>query len=66
VHFEVTAGLGGGSETWNLTVTLPGQSARRFADLKNTRAPFEKLTWLGFISNATTQTTRKPPSTSTT
>ena len=57
VHFEVTAGLGGGSETWNLTVTLPGRSARRFADLKNTRAPFEKLTWLGFISNATTQTT---------
>jgi hypothetical protein len=57
VHFEVLAALGkGGSGTWDLTVVLPGQEPKRFEGLKNGNTSFEELTWLGFVSNATTQT----------
>ncbi len=57
VHFEISADLGkGNSRTWNLAVTLPGQKAKQFAKLKNGNRSFEQLTWLGFVSNATTKT----------
>ncbi len=57
VHFDVSADLGKGNRgTWNLTVTLPGQEPKRFENLKNGNTSFEELTWLGFVSNATTQT----------
>jgi hypothetical protein len=58
VHLEVTADLGQkNSGTWNLTVTLPGQAPKTFNALKNGSSTFEKLTWLGFTSNATDKTT---------
>jgi hypothetical protein len=57
VHFEIAAALGNKDEgTWDLTVTLPGQPSRRFEDLKNGTSKFEKLTWVGFTSNATNKT----------
>ena len=56
-HLEITAPLGPDSGTWTLTVTLPNQPPRTWASFKNSSAAFTKLNWLGFISNATTQTT---------
>ncbi len=57
VHFEIAAALGKGqSATWDLVVTLPDQQPRRFEDIKNGNTSFEELTWLGFVSNATTKT----------
>ncbi len=57
VHFDITAALGtGNSSTWDLVVTLPGQEPRRFEKLANGNKSFEQLTWLGFVSNATTKT----------
>jgi len=58
IHLEVTAALKNqGIGTWNLTVTLPGQEPKTFQNLKNGSPKFDKLTWLGFISNATKKTT---------
>ncbi|MEN6337192.1 MAG: right-handed parallel beta-helix repeat-containing protein, partial [Phycisphaerales bacterium] len=57
VRFEITAALGKkNSGLWDLTVTLPGETARTFTNLKNGNPAFEKLTWLGFVSNATDKT----------
>ncbi len=57
VHFAISADLGAdNSGTWDLTVTLPGQEPRRFENLPNDNKTFEQLTWLGFVSNATTKT----------
>ncbi len=57
VHVEVTADLGkDNSGVWDLAVTLPGAPPRTFTDLKNGSSAFEKLTWLGFTSNATART----------
>ncbi|HPC95943.1 MAG TPA: right-handed parallel beta-helix repeat-containing protein [Sedimentisphaerales bacterium] len=57
VHFAISADLGASnSGTWNLAVTLPGQEPRRFEKLANGNKTFEQLTWLGFISHATTKT----------
>lgn len=50
-RFEVVAGLGAkASGTWELIVTLPGQPARRFADLPCNKA-WKQIDWLGFVSN---------------
>jgi hypothetical protein len=52
VHIEVTAGLGAKSTgTWELTVTVPGQEPRKFADLA-CDPTWKSLTWLGFSSSA--------------
>jgi len=57
VHFEIAAGLGENSRhAWDLIVTLPGETPRVFKGLKIASNAFEKLTWLGFISNATGKT----------
>ena len=54
VHIEAAAGLGEKSTgTWDLSVTLPGQPAKRFEKLKNGSADFKTLQWLGFSSSAT-------------
>lgn len=51
-HFEIVADLGPkNSGTWTLTVTLPGEPPKAFTALKN-GGTFERLTWLGFTSNA--------------
>jgi len=56
-HFEIAADLGpDNSGTWTLSVTLPGKTPRIFTSLKNGSTAFEKLTWLGFTSNATDTT----------
>jgi hypothetical protein len=56
-HFEVAARLQNQAVgTWDLTVTLAGQAPRKFHGLKNGTAKFEKLTWVGFTSNATKTT----------
>jgi len=57
VHFEIVAGLGdGGRNTWDMTVTLPGQTLRQFKGLQNGNTRFKQLTWVGFTSNATQKT----------
>ena len=57
VHFEIVAGLGSkDTGKWDLTVTVPGQVPGRFSGLKNGSSKFEKLTWVGFTSNATNKT----------
>jgi hypothetical protein len=56
-HFEITAALGkSSSHTWNLTVTLPGSPSKTFDALKTGSNAFERITWLGFSSNATAPT----------
>ena len=52
VHVEITAGLGEqASRTWRLSVTLPGGTARQWADLPVGSPDFRSLAWLGFVSN---------------
>ncbi|HZP85057.1 MAG TPA: right-handed parallel beta-helix repeat-containing protein [Chthonomonadaceae bacterium] len=56
VRFEISAGLGAQANgTWDLTVTLPGQSPRRFAGLSGSPG-FQELTWMGFLSMANAKT----------
>ncbi len=57
VHFDVSAKLqNAGVGTWDLKVTLAGHKAREFHGLKNGTPKFDKLTWVGFTSNATSKT----------
>jgi len=57
IHIEVAAGLGQkNTGTWTWTVTLPSEPPKTFKALKDGSGTFEKLTWLGFTSNATTVT----------
>ncbi len=57
IHFEITADLGeNNSRSWDLAVTLPGEKPREFKGLKAGSNAFERLTWLGFVSNATDKT----------
>ena len=57
VHFEITAALDNKDEgTWDLAVTLQGQRPKLFKGLKNGSTNFDKLTWVGFTSNATNKT----------
>jgi hypothetical protein len=56
VRFEIAADLGkGNSGKWNLTVTPAGQPPQAFLDLDNGSPAFEQVTWLGFTSNATSE-----------
>ena len=55
-RFEVTADLGeGNSGKWDLTVTPTGGEPKEFKGLSNAGGKFEQLTWLGFTSNATSE-----------
>jgi len=57
VQFEIAADLGeNNSHTWDLAVTVPGEAPKVFKGLRAASTAFEKLTWLGFISNATDKT----------
>lgn len=57
VRYEVRAAVGPSSDgKWSLTVTVPGQPAKRFADLQDATPGFVDLTWIGFTSNATNST----------
>jgi len=57
VHFDITAALGDGNgSNWDMAVTMPDAPARKFEGLKAGNAKFNKLTWLGFSSNATKKT----------
>ena len=42
--------------TWDMTVTLPKQTPREFKGLRNANSKFDRLTWVGFTSNATEKT----------
>lgn len=57
MHFEITGGIGGQSpRTWSLAVTAPGQEARQFKGLPYEKPDFKRLTWIGFTSNASENT----------
>jgi hypothetical protein len=43
-------------DTWTLTVTLPNEPPQEFADLPAITPGWKHLTWIGFVSNATTKT----------
>jgi hypothetical protein len=56
IHFEVVSGLGNKSTgTWELSVTGPGQLQRKFSGLP-CDPNWKRLDWLGFVSNADTNT----------
>lgn len=55
-HIEVRCNTGPSANAkWQLTVTLPGREPQRFADLPCSPS-FKRLSWVGFISMATTET----------
>jgi hypothetical protein len=57
VHFKITAPLGDNNTgRWDMSVAVQGQKMRLFKELKNGSGKFEKLTWVGFTSNATKRT----------
>jgi hypothetical protein len=57
VHFVITADLGNDNEnTWDMRVTTPDGMTRIYKRLKAGNAKFNRLTWLGFTSNATKKT----------
>jgi len=57
VHFGVTGVAGkGNAGKWTLTVKVSGQEPREYKDLPYSNPDFVKLTWVGFISNATDKT----------
>ena len=54
VRVAITCGLGKqATGTYDLTLTLPGQAPRTFAELPCGTAKFDRLEWLGFVSLAT-------------
>jgi hypothetical protein len=56
-HVEIAAALGDAATgTYTLTVTLPGKEPRVFADLPCGAPELKRVTWVGFISNATVKT----------
>ena len=58
IHFEILRDLSAtAADGWALQLSWPGQSAREFPHLPLASAGFKKLTWIGFMSNATTKTT---------
>jgi len=56
INFEIAAPLGRPNGTWEMAVTVPGQRPRKFEGLQYGNTKFDKLTWLGFVSNATKKT----------
>ena len=57
VRYHLRAPIGqGAAGRWDLTVTVPGQAPALFRTLLNGSPNFHTLTWIGFISNATTKT----------
>ena len=42
--------------TWELALTLPGGKEQRFTGLQVATPGWRKLTWIGFVSNATRKT----------
>lgn len=54
VRLEISAALGDApSRTWELSVTLPERSEQRFSGLAHGSPDWTRLSWLGFVSNAT-------------
>jgi hypothetical protein len=43
-------------DTWTLTVALPNEPPQEFPDLPAITPGWNRLTWVGFVSNATTKT----------
>ena len=57
IHVEIACGLGKEANgTYDLSVTLPGQSPRVFPKLPCVSPEFRRLEWLGFVSLATEKT----------
>ncbi|MCY2992631.1 MAG: right-handed parallel beta-helix repeat-containing protein, partial [Planctomycetota bacterium] len=57
LHIEITAQVGASTDgKWNLSVQLPGQEPRRFADLAAGSPEFKNFTWAGWCSMATEKT----------
>ncbi len=55
VHIDMRCNTGPSADAkWDLTVTLPGREPQRFADLPCSPS-FKRLSWVGFISMATTE-----------
>ncbi len=58
VHLAIETRLGrAGDGTWDLVVTLPEQAPQRFDKLPLGNPDFNRLTWVGFVSNADAKST---------
>ncbi len=58
VRFEISAGLGEQSTgTWDMVITIRGQTPQRFPGLKNRSPEWKALQWLGFSSMNTDEST---------
>ncbi|MBM3497302.1 MAG: right-handed parallel beta-helix repeat-containing protein [Armatimonadetes bacterium] len=56
-HVEIVAKVGADADgKWTLTVTLPGQAPKVFADLPVGSPDFKNLTWVGWSSSAEDRT----------
>lgn len=57
IRVRIKVGLGEKADNvWTLTVTLPDGRAHEFANLPVITPGWNRVTWVGFVSNATTQT----------
>jgi hypothetical protein len=57
IHFDTSAGLGDqDTDQWVLAVSIPGQTSKIFDGLPQRSKRFKQLDWIGFISNAQTDT----------
>ncbi|MCP4859183.1 MAG: right-handed parallel beta-helix repeat-containing protein [Fuerstiella sp.] len=57
LRFEITCKLSGEHDSrWQLEVTIPGEEPHVLGNLSCTDPKFDKLTWVGFVSEATDTT----------
>ena len=54
IEIEVSAALGEAAGTWDLSVTLPGTEPEQFKGLPIHNPDWQNLEWLGFVSQADT------------
>lgn len=56
IEIEVTAALGKKAGVWSVAVAVEGESPQTFADLPNVSDDWQTLDWVGFVSQAKTET----------
>lgn len=59
MHLHVRAALGTSAGTWSLQIRYANGETLTVADLPNKNADWQRLNWLGFVSNAITTSTAK-------
>lgn len=57
IEIEIEAALGEKAGRWDLAVTRPGSEPQRFRDLPAAHSEWSTLDWIGFVSQADTEST---------